>query len=683
MAGAAPIRKVEANFMAPTALDSYLLGNKLAVKTGIKISISALGALFIALLMNFEHPVWALITGMISFFAPDHAQVIKKCLFQCFSTFAGGVLGVVVMNFLGQSPFIAALSVAFIIFLASALSYHTRDGNVTFMCAIFAVTVCIMVMVTVTLGPSSEEIYAIFVDRVGTVLVGIIWASFISACIWPMFSSDLLRGASGRLFKSVFVLNTQFGSDPVQFQARLSAVFGGIIEIADLADHCEFEGPWGRRSAQVARQMNRLAIEVTTDAYVLQQMDPHYRQQLAVEINELEYLVDLIAHKATSGEGDLFALQNFMADARERSEQVANDDGELSMLLGKIADLAQHLQAFARLYASLMKAERIDVGGVSVRRHRQLYNCLITGARSATLFLMAFTFWYATDWTYGFLMCVVPIVFSIMLGKLPHPEMILKNVAIGLFVAIPIGMIVMSLLAQAPSAVELLLLTSGVVLFFGFMGLSSLTSFAYSLGFNISFMVFLLPQNVPSIDIGFAIERSLCMAFGAIALSFLYIWMPRKRVLKNPARVSELFEHDVERFLTDGSVERSSSEAVADRVGLIIDKMVYVSIYEAPEKKPELIDQAGRAIFLISQVRHVSAFVESTRLSTSGASALPQWRAELLANYKTGSNHDKHPLVAEFGSSALETSATDHGDGCSGYLLSMDRLTRRVFTPHA
>lgn len=672
--------------MAPTALDSYLLGNKIAVKTGIKISISTLGALFIALLLNFEHPVWAVITGMISFFAPDHAQVIKKCLFQCFSTVVGGVLGVVVMNFFGQSPFMAALVVAITIFVASALSYHTRDGNVTFLCAIFAVTVCIMVMVPVTLGPTSEVIYEIFVDRIGTIIVGIVWASFVSACIWPVFTSDLLRRSSDALFKSVFALNIQFGNDLERFHARLSAVFSGIIEYADLADHCEFEGPWGRRSAQIAREMNKLAIEVTTDAYVLQQMDDDHRRSLLLEINELEYLVDLVAHATIPSEGNLFALQRFMVDTRERSERVALEDGELSMLLGKIADLARHLCAFARLYASLMKAERIDVAGVSVRRHRQLSNCLITGARSAALFLMGFAFWYATDWTYGFLICVVPVVFSIVLAKVPHPERVLKNIAIGFLVAIPPGMIVMSILAQAPSAIEIFMLTAGVVLFFGYMGLSSLTSFAYSLGFNISFLVFLLPQNVPSLDVGFAIERSLCMALGTAVLAFLYIWIPRKRVLRNPQRVSEVFEHDLERFLINGSVERTSSVALAERVGLIIDKMVYVSIYEAPEKKPELIEHAGRAIFIISQVRHVSAFLETTQLSASGALAVPQWRAELMANYKKGSTCNEYPLIQVIGPTALApSSAVDDRKGAqvSGYLLAMDQLTRSVFTQHA
>ncbi|WP_048730274.1 FUSC family protein [Pseudomonas fildesensis] len=671
--------------MAPTALDSYLLGNKVAVKTGIKISVSVLGALFIALLMNFEHPVWAMITGMISFFAPDHAQVLKKCLFQCFSTVVGGIVGVALMNFFGQSPLMAALSVATIVFIASALSYHTRDANRTFLCAIFAVTVCIMVMVTVTLVPTSEEIYEIFVDRIGTIIVGIVWASFVSACIWPMFSSDLLRLSSGRLFKSVFALNTQFGSDPEQFRVRLSSVFSGIIEHADLADHCEFEGAWGRRGAQVAREMNKLAIEVTTDSYALQQLEPVYRQRLAVELNELEHLVDVLAHQAIPGGGDLYRLQSFMADTRERSEQVAHEDGELSMFLGKIADLAQHLSGFAQLYASLMKAEKISVKGVSVRRHRQLSNCLITGARSAVLFLLGFMFWYATDWTYGFLMCVVPIVFSIMLGKLPHPELILKNIAIGFFVAIPVGMVVMSALAQAPSAVELLLLTSGLVLFFGFMGLSSLSSFAYSLGFNISFMVFLLPENVPSVDIGFAIERSLSMGLGTILLALLYIWIPRKRVLKNPARVSEVFEHDLDRFLSDNSVERTSSIALADRVGLVIDKMVYISIYEAPEKKHQLIEQAGRVIFLMSQVRHVSAFVEANNLSLLCTKALALWRAELLANYRNDTSQNEQSLITEIDSTARTSSdLNDDSDRAqlSGYLLSMDRLTRRVFTPH-
>lgn len=668
--------------MAPSALDSYLLGNKIAVKTGIKISISIWGALFIALLMNFEHPVWAMITGMVSFFAPDHAQVLKKCLFQCFSTIIGGILGVILMGFFGQSPLIAALSVALILFAVSALSYHTRDANVTFCCAIFSVTICIMVMVTVTLTPTSEEIYAIFVDRIGTIIAGIVWAAFVSACVWPVFSSDLLRQSSGRLMKSVLSLNMKFTLDPQELRTRSSAIYSGIIENADLADHCDFEGAWGRRGANVAREINKLAIQIASESYTLHMLAPLERQPIAWELDVLEHLVDQLMQQPIPSDGVILEMQNFATEVREHAARLAIEDSEVSMLLSKVSELAALLGTINKLYVSLMRSEKVSAEGVRVRRHRQVTNCLITGLRTSVLFLSGFAFWYATDWTYGFLLCVVPIVFSIMLGKLPHPEKILKNVAIGLFVAIPVGMAVNSLLAQAPSAIEILVLTAGFVMFFGLMGLSSLMSFAYSLGFNISFMVLLLPMNVQEIDIGFAIERSVSMGLGTIALAFLYLWLPRKRVLKNPDHVSAVFEHDLARYLSDSDVDRSSTVGLADRVGLVIDKMVYISIYEAPEKKAELIEQAGRAIFLMSQVRHVTSFAQNFDLDNAGANGLSAWRAELLSNYTNATNNEEFPLDQQLGRALQVTNPfadESLNQNLRAHFGAMDRLTRRIF----
>lgn len=605
--------------------------------------------------------------------------MVKKCLFQCFSTVVGGTLGVAVMAVVGQSPMLAGLSVAAIVFMASSLSYHTRDANLTFMCAIFAVTVCIMVMVPVTLGPTSDEIYQIFVDRIGTIIVGIVWASFVSACLWPVFSSDLLRLSSGRLFKALCALSCGFPAGPQELHKRLAAVYGSIIEHADLADHCDFEGAWGRRGAQIAREMNKVAIEVSTQAYVLQQLDPLQHQQLACELDELDLLIKGVSAQTIPADADLVRLESFAEDVRERAARFAHEDGKLNMLLLKLADLALQFKTFAQLYRSLMRAERVSVKGVSVRRHQQLANCFITGGRSATLFLLAYTFWYATGWTFGFLGCIVPVVFSIMLGKLPHPEMILKNIVIGYFFAIPFGLVVNSLLAEAPSAFEILFIVGAPCLFFGLMGLSSLMSFAYSLGFNISFMVFLLPQNVHEINIGFDIERTLCVGLATALLAFLYVWIPRKRVLRDLTGVSKVFEPDLHRFLTDSSVQRTSSTALADSVGLVIDKMVYVSIYEAPEKKPELIEQASRVIFLMSQVRRVSAFVEASNQAPSAEKVLGDWRGELLANYRDGTDRDDHCLASEVASASRGQDSIDVAG--QGYLQAMDQLTRGVFIP--
>ena len=115
--------------MGPSALHSYLLTNKRAVKLAIKVSISIWGALFFSLIFNFEHPIWAMVTGMVSFFAPDHAQVIKKCLYQCISTLLGGIVGVILMNFVAQSPLMTAVLTAFFVFISASISFHSRDAN--------------------------------------------------------------------------------------------------------------------------------------------------------------------------------------------------------------------------------------------------------------------------------------------------------------------------------------------------------------------------------------------------------------------------------------------------------------------------------------------------------------------------------------------------------------------------
>lgn len=70
----------------------------------------------------------------------------------------------------------------------------------------------------------------------------------------------------------------------------------------------------------------------------------------------------------------------------------------------------------------------------------------------------------------------------------------------------------------------------------------------------------------------------------------------------------------------------------------------------------------------------------------TGSQALNQWRAELLTNYKNDTRTEKRLLVTELDNGALasspEVSDSDRVQ-LTGYLLSMDRLTRRVFIAHA
>ena len=449
-------------------IDSFLATNPVALRTALKVSVSVWGAFVISLLCGFEHPLWATITGMISFFGAEHAQVMKKCIYQGLSTVLGGVLGLFIMSSMTQSPLLAACTMASMVFVVASISSNSRDLNVTFCCAIFVITVHIMVLVPVVLTPTTSTLLEIFIDRVGTVAVGAIWASIVSASLWPIFSGNVLRVQAARLYPLVAALCRDALAARAVVDGHLASLHDSMMEIEDTASHSEFEGAWGRRSAAVAREMNRTVLGIA---------------------------LQVVAFHRFRLPGDS---------------------------VGFSAGLAQ-LNSLQRKFD---RPDDKSVPGVRLPKQHAVRNALLTGTRSALLFIAAFSFWTATGWAYGFLIGIVPLVFSIMFAKLPHSGVLVVRALAGSLLSIPVGLVIFVLLAGAPSAVEIMLVTAGPVLFVGLMGLSSPATFPYSLGFCLNFMIFLLPQNVPVTDAVFAIERTLAVSIGLVFLAILFNALP-------------------------------------------------------------------------------------------------------------------------------------------------------------
>lgn len=668
--------------MTTRVLDSYLLGNRLAVKTAIKLSISVWGAFLIAVLLQMERPVWAMITGMISFFSPAHAQVLKKCIYQCLSTLLAGVLGVILMGLFAQSPLLAGLAGGVLVSAGAAAAFHTRDSNFTFCCTIFAVTVCLMIVVPANFGPTSTFIIHTFIDRVGTILCGVIWAAFVSACLWPVFSTDELRRSAGDLFNSVLSLPQNFKLPARLRKQDFARVYAGIIEHSDCADHCDFEGMWGRRGARTARKMNLLAIRICTHVYTLLRASSSRSLQQIALLRELEGIAKTIQARGEGlGVRDLEPLDRFIA-AQQPPDGEAARTAYAQPGKARVGLLAQDLREFVRMYISLLRSEKVDAKGVRVKRYPQIKNCIRTGLRAMILFLITYTLWYATGWNNGFLMAIVPIVFSVALCKAPHPQAITRQIIIGTLIAIPVGLVVTSILGQASSALELMVIVAGIPLFFGFMGMSSMHTFAYSIGFNVSFLVFLLPQNVVMVDMGFAIERCLSIAIGAAILALLFVLIPKRPALKDPANPVRLFDRDLERYLVTDSIDHASPVQLVRSVGLVIDKMVHVAMHEAPEKKEALLEHAGKTMFLMSQSQQVSRFLRNQGLDAAAGEVLAGWRAEIYANYISEKNSWAVRLADELQpqmEGPLPDRRTSGQDQQYAWLDSLDQTTRSIF----
>lgn len=647
---------------APTSIiDSFLLTNGAALRTAAKVSVSVWGAFAISLLMGFEHPIWAMITGTISFFGAEHAQVMKKCIYQCISTVTGGAVGVLIMSSMTQSPLMVMFSVAAVVFICSALSFNARDLNITFGCAIFVVTVNILVMVPAALTPTTATLMEIYIDRVGTVMAGVIWAGIVSASLWPAFSAHGLKEHTKRLVDLALVLCDDFDATDAKMTADLGALHSCVVDVEEAASNSAFEGAWGRRGAAIAREINREALHLASMAFVLHSVHVAGGESMTAGMHAFRAALRNHGHAASRGVPS--ADGAFDPTEREEAERTLS--------------LAAGLARMKMLFDSLCKARRMNVDGVKVKRHFQVRNAVVNGTRSAVLFIAAFLFWSTTGWGYGFLIAVVPIVFSIMFGKLPHSSILLRKALIGTLLAIPTALVIFVLVAQAPSAVEIMLVTAGPVLFLALMGLSSMTTFPYSLGYCINFLILMLPQNVPVTDVVFAIERAMGLPAGLVILLFLFDLMPRTHILRADASAAELYEEDVGKFLTSRDVSKAH---LARRIASIVDKMTFVTTHESPGRRSELVRKAGQGILVMSEYLRAVDLLRACAAVPDARRAVLEWRDEVLDNFRSGRSKHANPLVQ----CALRASATNgpRGDDES-YLIarlgSVDRAIRETY----
>lgn len=651
------------NAASAPVLDSFLLTNRAALRTAAKVSVSIWGAFIISLLLGFEHPIWAMITGLISFFGAEHAQVMKKCVYQCLSTIIGGAVGVLIMASMTQSPLMVMFSVAAVVFICSTLSFNTRDLNVTFGCAIFVVTVNILVMVPAALTPTTATLMEIYIDRVGTVVAGVVWASVVSAALWPAFSAQLLRSHAGRLLELALLVCDDFDASDEKMMADLGALHSCVVDAEEAASNSAFEGAWGRRGAAIARAINREALHLASAAFALHSVHRASGEPMTPGLHAFRASLRQHGHAASRGVPSVDAA--FDLTEREEAERMLS--------------LAAGLARMKALYRSLCRAERVTVQGIRVKRHYQVRNALVTGARSALLFITAFLVWSSTGWGYGFLIAVVPIVFSIMFGKLPHSEALLKRALKGALLAVPTAGVVFVLVAQAPSALEIMLVTAGPVLFLALMGLSSLTTFPYSLGFCINFLIFLLPQNVPVTDMVFAIERALGVPAGLVILLFLFGLMPKTHTLKASASAASLYESDIRKFLTSRNVSLAHLER---RIASVVDRMTFVATHEAPERRSELVRKAGQGIFVMSEYLRAIDLLRASVGGPDPRAALRPWRDEVLENFRSGQANHAHPLVRSVLRASLKASPLSHDDSfLIARLGSVDRAIRDTLGP--
>lgn len=198
----------------PSALRA--LFSDTAFRYGLKFGLAGVLAIFLALTLRLEMPVWALFTVFVLMIAQYVGAIAEKSIFRFIGTVLGAILGYLLTASFEQQPVIFLTLVGVVTAFCTAMFGQSRYPYAFLLCGM-----TLVVVVSNGLGnPDFSWQYALW--RIEEVTVGILVAIVVQSLLWPRFArAEFIRNA-----------RSAFGDLRTCFQASADAVFHGGSDAA-------------------------------------------------------------------------------------------------------------------------------------------------------------------------------------------------------------------------------------------------------------------------------------------------------------------------------------------------------------------------------------------------------------------------------------------------------------------
>jgi uncharacterized membrane protein YccC len=151
---------------------------------GLQMAVSAIAALFFALLLRLEYPAWAVFTVLMLSMARFVGAVQEKAAFRLIGTISGGILGYLATSSLQQAPFLY-LPLTFVVVAFSVAMFGQSRAPY----ALFLVGMTYVVVASDSIGdPANAWKYALM--RVEEVGLGVVVSMVVQVLLCPRFANN-------------------------------------------------------------------------------------------------------------------------------------------------------------------------------------------------------------------------------------------------------------------------------------------------------------------------------------------------------------------------------------------------------------------------------------------------------------------------------------------------------------
>lgn len=527
------LRERLANFELPPGLAVFLTPSATSLQFAIKGGVAMAVALYISFLLNFDRPYWTLISAIFLQIRPQSGQVIEKGMFQLIGTVVGGSIGLLMMALFVQAPPLALGCMTLLVFLLATMSSMTHNFNFTYLCAMTAVTMNLIVVLTLSTTVSSQHIFEVAVQRVSEIGIGAICATLSSMLLWPQHvQKQMTAHANDVILKTLQTMQLHLEPEDERKDRHGSLVAAiNAVELLEAdANPVVYEGPTGLGRARAAHLLSQKTLSLIAEIQVL----GHVVHEHPDWINEeLERLFEAVREAIAEGikEKDPSKRRQLFVDLRKEMANVSESRLHTALQHRAVQALRESLQQLLVMHDAARAVGDARNVKLKARRISRYYDVLLAvtiGMRSACMFAIGCILWIATGWDVAFLIMVLPVVFSIMFAQRPA-RMALRAVMVGALIAIPVTLITSGImLASAPGDYEILVLCFIAPMMLVLPGFSSPPTIGYALGFCLTHIIMTLPSNQQTYALDSALERGLAIVLGVLMLYTLF------RIIRDP-----------------------------------------------------------------------------------------------------------------------------------------------------
>nr|WP_107005618.1 FUSC family protein [Shewanella algae] len=519
--------------LSPT-LAVFLTPDKRTLIFAIKGVIAMALALTAALYLDLERPYWALVSAVFLQMRPESGLVLEKGLCQIIGTLVGGVVGIAILSGFYNAPELAILTLTLWLGLNSALSAMVRHINFVYAFAMAGITPCLIVLL-VMVNPAtanSETIFAVAHSRVSEIIVGAICATLVSQLLWPVRVTEGLQKQTRKIVNQTLeylTLELDLNGSHENRHQQIDAILESLAEASDDANALSYEGPEGPGRSRAANLLFNKVLSLLAVIQIFGRLQRNHEELMTGTLSGL--IRTLKSNFKAMSESDDFHFCYELAH-RQRREIIHYRNTHAcispleSRLLKTASELASDLVLVLRAFKALESPDKTLLNAPAMQTHRDPLLGLITGVRTMLIFLIGAGIWIGTASSAALMIMTMPVIFSIMMARLPLPllSMILRRLLIGVMIAIPVAIFyALELLAQSSGDIEIMLLVLAGPFFIGLMALANRATLPYGLGFCIPFAILVSPSK--DMTQAFAIDSTLSKAMAIfVGVSILY-WL--------------------------------------------------------------------------------------------------------------------------------------------------------------